>query len=122
MMTLNEIAMELVAGCREHREQANLHTLYAPDAQSVEAMDMGNGTTVTGIEAIQGKHDWWNGAMTVHNVTVGGPFVHGADRFAVSFDMDYTEKETGKRSQMQEIAVYHVAGGKIVREEFYYSV
>ena len=46
-MTLNEIANELVAGCRENRARANLQTLYAPDAQSVEAADMGNGTTVT---------------------------------------------------------------------------
>lgn len=120
-MTLNEIGNELVAGCRENRAKANLHKLYAADAQSVEAMDMGNGRTVTGIAAIEGKHDWWEGAMTVHSQKVGGPFGHGDDRFAVTFDVDYTDKATGKRDTMQEVGVYHVAGGKIVREEFFYG-
>ena len=120
-MTLTEIANELVAGCRENRAKANLHKLYAPDAQSVEAADMGNGTTVKGIAAIEGKHDWWENSMTVHSQTVGGPFPHGDDRFAVVFDVDYTEKATDKRGHMQEVAIYHVAGGKIVREEFFYS-
>ncbi len=119
-MTLTEIANELVAGCREHRERANLHVLYAPDAQSVEAADMGNGTTVTGIAAIEGKHDWWEGSMTVHGGTVDGPFMHGQDRFAVIFNMDFTENASGKRSQMREVAIYHVADGKIAREEFFY--
>ena len=120
-MTLNEIANELVAGCRENRAKANLQKLYAPDAVSVEAADMGNGRTVTGIAAIEGKHDWWEGAMTVHEQKVGGPFAHGDDRFAVTFDVDYTEKATGKRDTMQEVAVYQVADGKIVREEFFYG-
>ncbi len=120
-MTLNEIANELVAGCRENRAKANLGKLYASDAVSVEAADMGNGTTVTGIPAIEGKHDWWENSMIVHSQTVGGPFAHGGDRFAVTFDVDYTDKATGKRGQMQEVAVYHVTGGKIVREEFFYG-
>ncbi len=120
-MTRDEIATELVAGCRENRAKENLHKLYATDAQSVEAADMGNGTTVTGIPAIEGKHDWWEGAMTVHSQKVSGPFAHGDDRFAVTFDVDYTDKATGKRGQMQEVGIYHVAGGKIVREEFFYG-
>jgi len=120
-MTLIEIAQELVAGCREHRERANLHALYAADAQSVEAADMGNGTTVTGIVAIEGKHDWWDNSMTVHSSTVDGPFTHGPDRFAVIFDVDFTDKALGKRSQMREIGIYHVKNEKIVREEFYYA-
>ena len=120
-MTLKEVANELVAGCRENRAKANLQKLYAPDAVSVEAADMGNGTTVTGIAAIEGKHDWWENSMTVHSQKVGGPFSHGDDRFAVTFDVDYTENASGKRGQMQEVGVYHVAGGKIVREEFFYA-
>ncbi len=120
-MILKEIADELVAGCRENRAKANLQKLYAPDAQSIEAADMGNGRAVTGIAAIEGKHDWWENSMTVHSQTVRGPFPHGDDRFAVTFDVDYTDNATGKRGQMQEVAVYHVASGKIVREEFFYA-
>ncbi|WP_309666351.1 nuclear transport factor 2 family protein [Tabrizicola sp.] len=120
-MTLNEIANELVAGCREDRARANLKKLYSPDAQSVEAADMGGGRTVTGIAAIDGKHAWWEGAMTMHGLTVDGPFVHGDDRFAVIFQMDVTDKATGKRTNDKEVGVYHVKNGKIVREEFFYA-
>ncbi len=119
-MTLEEIAQDLVAGCREGRERANLDRLYAPDAVSVEGADMGGGAVTTGLAGIHGKHDWWEGAHEVHGVTVDGPFTCQPDRFAVIFGMDTTVRATGERSQMREVAVYHVAGGKIVREEFYY--
>jgi ketosteroid isomerase-like protein len=120
-MTLNEIANELVAGCKEGREVENLHKLYAPNAVSVEAADMGTGRETAGLEGILGKHAWWDASTEMHGASVDGPFPHGDDRFAVIFDMDVTMKDSGQRSQMREVGVYHVAGGKIVREEFFYS-
>jgi ketosteroid isomerase-like protein len=121
-MTLHEIAAALVAGCREGREVENLHALYAADAVSVEGADMaGMGQAVTGIEAILGKHAWWSDNNIVHGGSVEGPFVHAPDRFAVIFGMDVESKADGKRQDFREVAVYHVAGGKIVREEFFYG-
>jgi len=120
-MTLLEIANELIAGCRENRTRANLDRLYATDAVSVEAVDMGAGRETHGLAGIHGKHDWWEAAMTVHALTVEGPFTFGEESFAVIFDMDTEEKATGKRRQDREVAVYHVKDGKIVREEFFYS-
>jgi ketosteroid isomerase-like protein len=120
-MTFAEIANELVAGCREGRERANLDKLYAPDAVSVEAMDMGGGRESKGVAAIHGKHDWWASSFDVHNFSAEGPFLFGEESFAVIFDMDTTNKATGERSQGREVGIYHVKDGKIVREEFYYS-
>jgi ketosteroid isomerase-like protein len=121
-MTLHEIANELVAGCREGREKENLHRLYAADAVSVEGADMtGQGAAVTGLDAILGKHAWWEGAHIIHSVSTEGPFTHGDDRFAVIFDMDVENRESGQRMKAREVAVYHVADGKIVREEFFYG-
>ena len=34
---------------------------------------------------------------------------------------DLTNKQSGQRFQMEEVAVYQVSGGKIVREEFFYA-
>lgn len=119
-MTLIEIANELVAGCRENRTTENLPKLYATDAVSVEAADMGNGRSMTGLAAIEGKHAWWNDNAEVHSASVDGPYLHGDDRFAVIFHLDVTMKGSG-RSHMDEVAVYHVAGGRIVREEFFYG-
>ena len=39
--------------------------------------------------------------------------------------MDVTPKEgpmTGKRFTMQEVGLYTVAGGRVAREEFFYSM
>jgi ketosteroid isomerase-like protein len=120
-MTFLEIANELVAGCREDRTRQNLDRLYAADAVSVEAADMGGGRETVGLAGIHGKHDWWEGAFITHGLTVEGPFVHGDDRFAVIFGMDTEDRATGVRTQGREVAVYHVKNGKIVREEFFYA-
>ncbi len=120
-MTLSEIANELVAGCREGRAKQNLDVLYTADAVSVEAVDMGQGRETVGLPGIHGKHDWWDATQEVHSASVEGPFLHGDSSFAVIFEMDTTDKSTGKRGQMREVAIYHVAGGKITREEFFYG-
>ncbi len=122
-MNLKEIADELVAGCREGREAENLAKLYAPDAVSVEAADpMGMGREAHGIEAIKGKHEWWENAFEVLEGNVSDPYPHGDDRFGVRFSLKTKNKETGDISEMDELAVYHVEDGKIVREEFFYAM
>lgn len=121
VMTLMEVANELVAGCRESREAANLDILYAPDAVSVEAMDLGNGRETVGVEGIKGKHAWFDSMYEIMGGNISDPFPHGDDRFAVIFEMDAKNKETGAVEKMKEVAVYHVADGKIVREEFFYA-
>lgn len=120
MMTLQEIADALVSGCREGRETENLATLYADDAVSIEAASFGGQPReARGVEAIRGKHDWWAANFETHATSVDGPYLHGDDRFAVVFGIDTTSKADGTRTQMQEIAVYYVAGGRITREEFF---
>ena len=42
-------------------------------------------------------------------------------RFAVFFSYDVTQKQSGKRITMDEVSVYYVHNGKIVREEFMYK-
>ncbi len=120
-MTLSEIANELVAGCREGRARANLQTLYAADAVSVEAADMGGGRETHGLAGIDGKHAWWEDNHTMTGGSVQGPFLHGDDRFAVFFVAEGTSKADGKAFVMSEVGVYQVKDGKIVREEFFYS-
>ena len=119
-MDAREIADELVAGCREDRSRANLDRLYAADAVSVEAADMGQGREARGLDAIKAKHDWWEAQMDYLGGEVIGPLMHGADRFAVIFRVKAREKSTGKVTEMEEVGLYHLAGGKIAREEFFY--
>ncbi|WP_328701286.1 nuclear transport factor 2 family protein [Sedimentitalea arenosa] len=119
-MSIREIAEQLVAGCREGRELANLEKLYAPDAVSVEGADMGNGREARGLEAIRAKHDWWESEMEMLDSSIEGPMLHGEDRFAVVFNVKVREKSSGKVTEMSEVGVYHVSDGRIVREEFFY--
>ena len=119
-MDVKTIAAELVAGCRENRARANLDVLYAGSAVSVEAVDMGQGREARGLDAIRAKHDWWESGMEVTSGTVSDPMFHGDDRFAVQFASEGREKASGKPFSMREIAIYHVADGKIAREEFFY--
>ncbi|MEL6364765.1 MAG: nuclear transport factor 2 family protein [Pseudomonadota bacterium] len=120
---LKAIAEKLVAHCMAGTEEEGLKELYAADAVSVEALPMGDmGAEAAGLEAIKGKHDWWNNTMEVHSADVKGPYLHGDDQFAVWFQIDATDKTTGERSEMSEVGVYTVKGGKIVREAFFYAL
>lgn len=120
-MTLLSIANELVAGCREDRTMENLDKLYAPDAVSVEAKDEGQGREVQGLDAIKGKHAWWDATFDFISGDISEPMLHGDDRFAVIFEISVKHKESGEVSDMKEVAVYHVTDGKISREEFFYN-
>ena len=67
------------------------------------------------------KGEWWVANHDVHSVKVEGPLVAGS-HFAVVFKMDITFKPQSKRSTMEEVAVYKVADGKVVYEEFFYNM
>ncbi|SFE66485.1 SnoaL-like domain-containing protein [Sulfitobacter brevis] len=120
-MEIKQLAQELVAGCREGRTIANLDKLYKSDAVSVEAADMGQGRETKGLEGIKGKHEWWESEMEVTGGNISDPMLHGDDRFAVIFEMQGKEKQSGKAFDMKEVAIYHVSDGKIAREEFFYT-
>ena len=120
--TLMKIAETLADCCRNGRESEALDTLYAPDAVSIEALSFnGDDPMTVGLEGIRGKHDWWNGAFDVHASSVGGPYFHGSDTFALTFEVDATNRESGERSAMKEIGIYTIAKGKIIRESFFYT-
>ena len=74
-----------------------------------------------GLDAVRKKFEWWYQNNELHSCTVEGPLVAGS-HIAVTFKMDVTYKPDSKRVQMEEIAVYKVADGKIVYEEFFYSM
>jgi hypothetical protein len=74
-----------------------------------------------GLDAIHGKNAWWYDNHEVHSAVATGPYCgHREDQFVVRFNMDVTFKPTGVRSQMEEVGLYTIRGGKIVQEEFLY--
>lgn len=118
--TTATIAEELVSFCKAGRNLDAINALYSPDIVSVESM--GNEAMpreMKGIDAIRGKNKWWAENNEVHSSGVDGPFI-GDDKFAVYYNFDVTFKVTGKRNRMEEMALYTVKDGKIVREQFFY--
>ena len=123
-MNVQEIGQKLVELCRAGKNLDAL-SLYAPDAVSVEAMGSETMPAVMkGVDAIRGKGEWWFANNEIHRSDARGPYPNG-ERFAVVFDFEFTAKEgptAGRRVKMEEVALYTVENGKIVREEFFYSM
>jgi ketosteroid isomerase-like protein len=121
-MTTQEVADKLVKLCSEGKFDEAMESLYAPDIVSMEAgAPPGQSRESKGFEAVKAKGEWWVANHDVHSVQVEGPLVAGS-HFSVVFRMDVTFKPQAKRFQMEEVAVYKVADGKIVYEEFFYTM
>jgi len=121
-MTTHEVANTLVRLCSEGKLDEALKTLYSPDIVSMEAgAPPGQSREAKGIAAVKAKSEFWITNHDIHSFKVEGPLVAGS-QFAVVFKMDVTFKPQSRRFQMEEIAVYKVADGKIVYEEFFYNM
>ena len=124
-MGTDEVGQKLVSLCKEGRNLEAIDSLYSKDAESIEAMSTPEMPAhMKGTDAIRKKNEWWFANNELHGGTVKGPFPNG-DRFAVQFAFDVTPKNgpmAGKRMQMEEVGLYTVKGGKVVREEFFYSM
>ncbi|THI87597.1 MAG: nuclear transport factor 2 family protein [Nitrospira sp. CG24A] len=121
-MTTIEIGKEVAALCKQGKNQEAIDRFYSPNIESVEACAMpGMDQTQNGIQAIKGKNQWWVDNHQIHGSTVDGPYPNG-DRFILHFKYDVTPKHTGKRMTLDETGLYTVHSGKIVKEEFFYSM
>jgi len=93
--------------------------LFADDAVSVEPANSPGLKSVQGIEAIREKGKMFeNMVEEMHGGYSNQPQIAG-NHFAVAMGMDVTYKGQG-RMKMDEIAVYEVKDGKIVKEQFFY--
>ena len=119
------VGKKLVEMCREGKMKEAMDALYSPNIVSIEAgAPPGGSAKSEGIAAVKGKGEWWEANHEVHKAEVEGPFPHG-DRFIVRFKFEVTGKAgpmAGKRFVMDEAALYTVKDGKVVHEEFFYSM
>lgn len=116
------VGKKLVDFCKRGDNMKAIEELYSGDIESQEATSMpGMPDHMQGIEAIRRKNKVWDDTMEVHSSQIDGPFPLG-DRFAVHFKYDATEKKTNKRMTMEEVGLYTVRDGKIIKEEFFYTM
>ena len=122
MSSTQEVADTLVKYCSEGKFAEATDALYSPDIVSVEAgAPPGQSPESKGIEAVKQKGEWWVANHDVHSSSVEGPLVADS-HFAVKFKMDVTFKPENRRFTLEEIGVYKVKDGKVVHEQFFYSM
>jgi len=118
-MTTQEIADKLVGYCRVGQFDTAMNELYGKEIVSIEPKGAPM-ERVEGFEAVVQKAEFFNNMVAeFHGNEVSDPMV--ADNFfSCRMKMDATFKEGGRQS-MEEICLYEVANGKIVKEEFFYT-
>jgi hypothetical protein len=119
-MTTQEVANRLVALCREGKFEQAVRELYSPDIVSVEA----EGTPdriVTGLAAIAEKGARFEAKIErINTSTISDPLV-AENFFSMAMLMNVRMKGMPFDIDMDEICVYTVREGKIVKEEFFYT-
>ncbi len=95
--------------------------MYADNAVSIEPPEAASQglQNAEGLDAIKKKAIEFNNMVEeIHGGFTSKPVV-GGNFFSVAMGMDVTMKGAG-RMNMDEIAVYEVKDGKIVKEQFFF--
>ncbi len=120
-MSTKEVAERYDQLVKENNWSAIQDELFSDNAESIEpkhadAMGM---QSVTGKDAIKKKGEVFNSMVQeMHGGYCSDPIVAGT-HFSVAMGMDVTMKGMS-RQKMDEIVVYEVKDGKIVKEQFFY--
>jgi hypothetical protein len=118
-MTTQEVANQLVALCRQGKNEEAIKTLYADGIQSIEANESMGPKVQQGLAAVLAKHTAFEeGVEAFHHAEISEPIVAG-NSFAITYLIDATFKGQGRMS-IEEVCVYQVSDGKIVLEQFFY--
>ena len=117
-MDTRQVAEEFTALCKAGQLEEAGQRFWADDVVSLEPSD-GPMQRTDGRGEAKAKGDWFTEANEIHAFTTEGPMING-DQFVLRFGMDLTDKSTGERTQMEEVAIYTVRDGKIVEERFFY--
>ena len=117
--TTQEVANRMNELFKEFKWTEVQEELFAENAVSIEPPHAQGLQTVEGLAAIKKKAEDFNAMVEeFHGGWVGDPIV-GGNHIAFAMGIDATYKGMG-RQNMEEIAVYEVKDGKIVKEQFFY--
>jgi hypothetical protein len=114
-MTTKEVADRLVALCRQGNIMDAQKELYSVEIESIEPAHAPV-KSAKGIDAVTKKGMAFADMIEDrHGGSVSEPIVEGS-HFTIGWQMDVTMKGRG-RMNLEEICVYQVKDGKIVRED-----
>jgi SnoaL-like domain len=119
VMTTQEVADRLAQLFKENKWVEAQQELFSEDVESIEPPHAKGMQSVKGMDAIRKKaEDFNNMVEEVHDGYSSDPIVAG-NYIALTMGMDFTMKGVG-RTKMDEVVVYEVKDGKIVKEQFFY--
>jgi hypothetical protein len=120
-MTTHDVATRYYELIQQHQYAQIQDELYAPDAVSIEPENDSNlPLVVTGIEAMRAKEGQFFAQVEEMHRSYMSEVVVSTYFFSMMTGMDVTMK--GKpRKQKEQICVFEVREGKIVREQFFYD-
>jgi len=119
VMTTQDVANRLHQLFNEGKWTEAQEELFSEDAESVEPPNSPGMQSVKGLDAIKKKGERWNEMVEeMHGGYTSEPIVAG-NHIAFGMGIDATYKGMG-RQKMDEIALYEVKDGKIVKEQFFY--
>ncbi|HTD99756.1 MAG TPA: nuclear transport factor 2 family protein [Mucilaginibacter sp.] len=119
-MTVQEVANRLVQLCRDGKNADAINELYDDNIVSLEPEGSPMEQKTVGKEAVLGGTNYWFSTVEeIHSVHISEPIVAG-NFFACGMNVDATYKEQG-RSVMDELCVFEVTDGKIVKSQFFYN-
>lgn len=118
-MTTKEVANAFNEFAKIGQWDKIVETLFHEDCESIEPPHAQGLTTVKGLAAIKEKGELFNQSIEeVHGGYSTEPVV-GGTHFSIAMGLDVTFKGQ-PRTQIDEICVYEVKDGKIVKEQFFY--
>ncbi|TMI93375.1 MAG: nuclear transport factor 2 family protein [Bacteroidetes bacterium] len=118
-MTTQDVANRLHELFKEGKWQEAQEEFFSEDADSIEPAKAQGMQSVKGLDAIKKKGQQFNDMVEeMHGGYVSDPIVAG-NYVAFAMGIDCTYKGMG-RQKMDEIALYEVKDGKIVKEQFFY--
>ncbi|MFZ4572903.1 MAG: SnoaL-like domain-containing protein [Phycisphaerales bacterium] len=110
----DEVGGSLVAMFNARKLKEIENNFWSPDVVSCEGSAK---LEWRGRTAVEAKNNWWLSENEIIGASAEGPFV-GATGFAVRFKMQARRRADGVVTEFEEIGVYTVQNGKIIREEF----
>jgi len=116
--TTQDIAQQLIAYLREEKNVAAIDALYDDAIETVEADPA---RTRSGKATVRASMQGFADTHTFHYTTISEPLVSG-NSFALHLRFEATNTATGQSFSVDEIGVYTVKAGLIVREQFFYDV
>ncbi|WP_299365547.1 nuclear transport factor 2 family protein [Winogradskyella sp.] len=119
-MNTLEVAQKWHNMCNQGQNLDCINELYADNVTSKEMPGM-PGEVVSGRENVLIKNkEWYGNVEEWHGGDISEPIVAG-NHFTSKLTFDVTFKDRG-RQQMEEVGVWEVKDGKIVNEQFFYSM